>query len=206
MSLTIQISTRRDFKNSELNEMHRLRAKIFGERKGWEVQIDKGMEIDGFDAVNPHYMMMREPGGVLRGCWRLLTTEGPYMLKNTFPQLLHGSLPPRDPKIWELSRFAIETRAQSTFGFSEIAIRSIGQILIYGRQAGIEQYVTVTTTAVERMLLKAGVSIKRIGPPMMIGIEKAVAIYVNIRESVNSMKSLYAIRNLLSFGEYVPAD
>ena len=41
------------------------------------------------------YMMIREPGpGTLRGCWRLLPTEGPYMLKDSFPELLHGAEAP----------------------------------------------------------------------------------------------------------------
>jgi acyl homoserine lactone synthase len=35
-------------------------------------------------------MMMREEGGILRGCWRLLPTVGPYMLKDSFPAFLHG--------------------------------------------------------------------------------------------------------------------
>ena len=188
MSLTTEIASRRDFKTTDLWDMHKLRAKVFSDRMGWEVPIISGMEIDGYDAIEPYYMMMREPGGVLRGCWRLLPTVGPYMLKDSFSQLLHGKAAPQDPKVWELSRFAIETEGQQVFGFSHIALQSIGEIIAYGHRAGIEQYVTVTTTAIERMLRKAGVVISRFGPPLVIGVENTVALYVNIDESFRALQ------------------
>lgn len=181
MALHIRIAARRDFKSRDLWEMHTLRAKVFKDRLGWEVPILSGMEIDGYDALEPLYMMIREPGGgALRGCWRLLPTDGPYMLKDSFPQLLHGQHAPHDSRIWELSRFAIETEGNACFGFSEITMESIGEIISHGYHAGIDQYVTVTTTAIERLLRRAGVVTRRFGEPLQIGVEKAVALYVDI--------------------------
>lgn len=181
MALHIRIAPRRDFKSRDLWEMHTLRAKVFKDRLGWEVPVLSGMEIDGYDALEPMYMMIREPGpGALRGCWRLLPTDGPYMLKDSFAQLLHGQEAPQDQRIWELSRFAIETEGNGNFGFSDITMESIAQIISHGHHAGIEQYVTVTTTAIERLLRRAGVVTRRFGAPLQIGVEKAVALYVDI--------------------------
>jgi len=181
MALHIRIAARRDFKSRDLWEMHKLRAKVFKDRLGWEVPIMSGMEIDGYDALEPLYMMIREPGGgALRGCWRLLPTEGPYMLKDSFAQLLHGQPAPEHARIWELSRFAIETEGNSRFGFSEITMESIAEIISHGYHAGIDQYVTVTTTAIERLLRRAGVVTSRFGAPLQIGVERAVALYVDI--------------------------
>lgn len=181
MALHIRIAARREFKSRDLWEMHTLRARVFKDRLGWEVPVLSGMEIDGYDALDPMYMLIREPGGgALRGCWRLLPTEGPYMLKDSFPQLLHGLPAPSDARIWELSRFAINTDGQSRFGFSEITMESIGEIVSHGAHAGIDQYVTVTTVAIERMLRRAGVVTRRIGAPLQIGVEKAVALYVDV--------------------------
>lgn len=181
MALQIRIAPRRKFPSRDLWEMHTLRAKVFKDRLGWEVPVLSGMEIDGYDALEPYYMMIREPGhGRLRGCWRLLPTEGPYMLKDSFAQLLHGQAAPRHARIWELSRFAIETDGNQRFGFSEITMESIGEIIRYGHHAGIDQYVTVTTTAIERMLRRAGVVTSRFGLPLTIGVEQAVALYVDI--------------------------
>ncbi|MFC5460817.1 acyl-homoserine-lactone synthase [Massilia niabensis] len=185
MALQINIASRREFQSRDLWEMHTLRAKVFQGRLGWEVPVLSGMEIDGYDALEPHYMMMREPDsgmlrGILRGCWRLLPTVGPYMLKDSFPQLLHGQPAPRDDQIWELSRFAIQTGGSDQFGFSEMTMESIAAIIRYGHEQGIERYVTVTTVAIERLLRRAGVVIERLGPPLVIGVENAVALYVDI--------------------------
>lgn len=180
MALQIRIAARRDFKSRDLWEMHTLRARVFKDRLGWEVPVLSGMEIDGYDACDPMYMMISEAGGPLRGCWRLLPTEGPYMLKDSFSQLLHGQEAPSDPRIWELSRFAIQTDNSGPFGFSEITMESISEVIAYGYDAGIDQYVTVTTTAIERMLRRAGVVTRRFGDPLKIGIETAVALYVDV--------------------------
>lgn len=190
MSLQIQIAARREFQSKDLWDMHKLRAKVFKERMGWDVPIMSGMEIDGYDAIEPHYMMMKEPGGMLRGCWRILPTEGPYMLKDSFPELLHGQAAPEHPKIWELSRFAIETDGRHSFGFSELAMESIEGIIAYGHHMGIEHYVTVTTTAIERLLRRAGVVTSRFGPPIQIGVEKAVALYVDIEKTYEVLCSV----------------
>jgi len=179
MSMQITIAPRRAFASKELWEMHTLRAKVFRGRLGWEVPVLSGMEIDGYDALEPRYMLMRD-GETLRGCWRLLPTEGPYMLKDSFPQLLDGQEPPSDPHIWELSRFAIETEGAGSYGFSEMTMESIEAIIRHAHDRGLSRYVTVTTTAIERMLRRAGVITNRIGAPQAVGIETAVALYVEI--------------------------
>jgi acyl homoserine lactone synthase len=181
MAMHIRIAARKDFKSIDLWEMHKLRAKVFKDRLGWEVPVLSGMEIDGYDALDPYYMMIREPGqGTLRGCWRLLPTEGPYMLKDSFSELLHGGEAPVDSRIWELSRFAIETDCESRFGLSQITMESFTEMVLYGRQHGIDRYVTVTTTSLERLVRRAGVAIERLGPPVQIGIEQAVALYIDV--------------------------
>ena len=185
MALHIRIAARRQFKSRDLWEMHRLRAKVFKDRLGWEVPVLSGMEIDGYDALEPLYMMIRtmsydSAGGDLIGCWRLLPTDGPYMLKDSFPQLLHGQQAPAHPRIWELSRFAVESDCREGFGFSQITMESIRAIINHGHRVGIEQYVTVTTTAIERLLGRAGVVTRRFGAPCRIGVEQAVALCVDV--------------------------
>lgn len=189
MQLQVQIAARQSFQKPVLCAMHRLRAKVFCDRKGWSIPTMAGMEIDGYDAIDPLYMLMHEPSGLLRGCWRLLPTDGPYMLKDTFPELLHGEPAPENPRIWELSRFAIETEGQQSFGFSSIAMQSIGEIIRYGHDHGIDQYVTVTTTSIERMLRRAGVVTRRFGPALTIGVETAVALYVEIEASLVALST-----------------
>jgi len=186
MNMHIRIAPRRAFASKELWEMHTLRAKVFRGRLGWEVPVLSGMEIDGYDALEPRYMLMRD-GETLRGCWRLLPTEGPYMLKDSFPQLLDGQEAPSDPAIWELSRFALETDGAGGYGFSEMTMESIAAIIRHAHERGLSRYVTVTTTAIERMLRRAGVVTTRIGAPQAVGIETAVALYVEIEATWDAL-------------------
>lgn len=185
MNQTIQVGARRDFQSKTLWEMHRLRARIFRERMGWEVSLLGGMEIDGYDALDPHYMVIQEGNDVVRGCWRLLPTQGPYMLKDTFSQLLHGQAAPEAADVWELSRFAIETEGPQGFGFAGLALEAMREIVIFGDKMGIGHYVTVTTTAIERLLRKTGIAITRYGPPIRIGVENAVALDIDIGEKTH---------------------
>jgi acyl homoserine lactone synthase len=179
--MSIQIAARKEFQSKELWQMYQLRAKVFKDRMGWDVSILSGMEIDGYDALDPYYMVIREPGNTeVRGCWRLLPTQGPYMLKDSFPELLHGQPVPEGKAIWELSRFAIETNGDKNFGFADLVLDAMREMLSFGDRMGIESYVTVTTTAIERLLKRAGIVVHRFGPPIRIGVENAVALEIDI--------------------------
>ena len=186
MASMIQIGQRQEFSRNELRAIHVLRAKVFRDRMGWEVPVLDGMEIDGYDALEPHYMVIRDDASQVCGCWRMMPTEGPYMLKDTFPQLLHGAAAPVDGQIWELSRFAIETEGDSKFGFAERALAAMRGIVTFADQHGIRKYVTVTTTAVERLLRHTGVETSRMGPPLQIGVERAVALEIHLGEKTRA--------------------
>jgi acyl homoserine lactone synthase len=180
MDSLIQIGQRNIFSRVELRDIHILRAKVFRDRMGWEVPVLGGMEIDGYDALEPHYMVIRDGEQKIRGCWRMLPTMGPYMLKDTFPELAPGALLPEDETVWELSRFAIETDGDNRFGFAERAREAMRGIVNFADAQGISKYVTVTTTAVERLLRHSGIETTRMGPPQQIGVEKAVALEIHL--------------------------
>lgn len=125
--MIVQIGRREEFDKKLLGEMHKLRAQVFKERKGWDVSVIDEMEIDGYDALSPYYMLIQEdtPEAQVFGCWRILDTTGPYMLKNTFPELLHGKEAPCSPHIWELSRFAINSGQKGSLGFSDCTLEAM---------------------------------------------------------------------------------
>ncbi|RWR03015.1 acyl-homoserine-lactone synthase [[Pantoea] beijingensis] len=182
METNIRIEPRNNFNKTELRDIHQLRAKIFKDRMGWEVPILSGMEIDGYDALDPYYMVIRNNTDRVCGCWRLLPTKGPYMLKDTFPELLHGVLAPVSERVWELSRFAIETDNNNHFGFAQRAMDAMRKIVTFADENGIDKYVTVTTVPIERLLRHAGVDITRFGIPLNIGKERAVALEIHLGE------------------------
>ncbi|QNM95828.1 acyl-homoserine-lactone synthase [Chitinimonas koreensis] len=164
-------------------EMYKLRYRVFRERLNWEVAVQDGQERDDYDDCNPVYMLVRNDAELVLGCWRLLPSTGPYMLKDTFPELLYGQDAPVGPDVWELSRFAMTTEGVGGFGFSDTPIHMMQAVTRFARAWGIKRYVTVTTVAIERMLRRLGLKIERFGPPMQVGIERAVAFTIEMDDA-----------------------
>lgn len=178
MQAAIRIGMRQVFDNDDINEMYRLRARVFCDRMGWDIPTIDGMEIDGYDAHGPHYMLIQDPSRRVRGCLRIMPTNGPNMLRDTFGQLLQGRHAPAGRHIWELSRFAIESNNDQGFGFAGLTTQAIRAAIAFAYRMGITRYVTVTTAPIERMLRRSGMEISRLGPPQRIGVENAVALEI----------------------------
>lgn len=185
MAMQIRIGQRREFQSRELWAMHRLRTRMFRDRMGWDVPVMSGMEIDGFDALDPYYLIIGDGNEGVSGCWRLLPTVGPNMLKDTFSQLLHGQSAPESEVVWELSRFAIEADGPQGFSVSELTANAMREMVVFADRMGITHYVTVTTTAIERLMRRTGIAIDRFGPPLRIGVENAIALDIDLGEKTH---------------------
>lgn len=175
--------------------MFRLRYETFSERLGWKVETHDGMERDGFDDMPAaRYIIARSVGQTIDACWRLLPTTGPNMLRDVFPELLHGMPAPAAPDIWELSRFALASQRlqrndeghHPQLGFGGLSVALMRESTRFAQQHGIARYVTVTTTAIERMLKRQQVHIHRLGPPVHIGQVLTVACFIEIDEQTLS--------------------
>ncbi|MCA0871023.1 autoinducer synthase [Seohaeicola saemankumensis] len=105
------------------NELHRFpklghtmfldRADQFRTRLGWDVHVDaNGEERDGYDDLNPLYVIWENPGGCHGGSMRFLPTTGPVMVNDVFGHLTGGS-PVVSPLIWECTRFCLARDAGS---------------------------------------------------------------------------------------------
>jgi acyl homoserine lactone synthase len=174
-----------------LKQMYRLRHAVFHDRLGWDVISDHGMEHDFFDVLNPIYVLVKGDGNEIEACWRLLSTTGPYMLKDVFPQLLYGQPAPRAPDVWELSRLAVSrSKTDGTgphFGFGDTPIRMLQAIVSFAFQNGISRFITVTTLPVERLMYKFGLEVSRFGPPLRIGSTMAVACWFHVNSHTESV-------------------
>jgi len=161
-----------------MDSMYRLRHAVFHDRLGWEVRSEGGREHDWYDLIGPHYLVAHDDGPQRRalGCWRLLPTQGPYMLRDIFPQLLGGQPAPAAPGVWEISRFAVADEVTGdSFGFSEVPATMLAEMVRFAVLHDIHTIVGVTSAAVERMLRGLGFRVERLGPPQRIGRVLSVA-------------------------------
>ena len=162
-----------------MDSMYQFRYKVFHHRLGWSVNSEHGKEIDHYDKLNPYYVVDFNQQGRVDACWRILPTTGAYMLKDTFPQLLSGHAAPSAPNIWELSRFAVDSRAADNnkqAALNDLTYMLLQQGYLFAKNQGIERYITVTSVAMERMLLNAGLRLIRFAAFLWIGYLIALAI------------------------------
>lgn len=183
MDYKYEMIRRSGMSEKDLAQMHGLRARVFKGRLGWDVEVSNDEEIDAYDRTDAWYMLMRDEHGEICGCWRVLTTMEPYMLADTFQQLLPEAAV-RDPSVWELSRFAMERNDGGGYGFSNAARGALSALIMWGIGQDIREFVTVTTTSIERMLRHLGVKAERIGSPKNIGVARAVALRLSVSKEM----------------------
>ena len=146
-----------------LDGMFRLRDEIFHKRLGWDVASHSGLERDMYDDMDPVYLIARLNERRVGGCTRLLPTTGPYMLRDVFPELLQGEEAPADDHTWELSRFtanADKNNPQASIG--EISLNLMRSAVEYAEANNINRYVAVASAAMERMLKRIGMPMRRL--------------------------------------------
>lgn len=163
-------------------EMFRLRHRVFKERLGWEVKSRNGLEIDDYDTAEALYLLAYDDSEQVAGTWRLLPTTGPYMLKDTFPQLLNGRSAPEAGLIWETSRFAVDKPIERTEGPnaaicqpSHVTQELFLGLVEYCIRAGISQVYTVYDIRIARILPKLGCKPFWQSAPQRIGVTVALA-------------------------------
>lgn len=156
----------------EIDAMHRIRAQVFSERLGWDVEVKEGWEIDRFDDENPLYLVSVDPASKrVRGSLRLLPTTGPNMLRDVFDCLLPGETI-ESATIWESTRFSVH----QDFATERTANRlnyTTGELLAgiveVGMVAGLTYVVSVYDARMARILKSAGCAAELIGKPQRIG-------------------------------------
>jgi len=143
-----------------LDDMYRLRARVFHDRLGWDVVVKDGMEIDLFDAMDPAHIVSVDDQGHVVGCMRLLQTTGPHMLADVFSSILDGEPPLRSSTVWEATRFCVDTnrlsngRGRNTISYvtSEVMIGAFE----YAMAAGVTDAVAVIDPVMNRVLQRGG--------------------------------------------------
>jgi acyl homoserine lactone synthase len=177
---------------TELKAMHRLRARVFSGRLGWEVEVADEEERDVFDALQPDYLIQRAPSGAITGCVRMLPSTGPNMLRDVFPQLAGPTPIPASPMIREASRYCVDHAAAggTSNGLRQMTYELFAGMVEYGLVYGLSDVLAVTDLRMERILARAGWSLRRFAPPRQVGVTEAVAGTLEV-----SRESLQAIRD-----------
>ena len=172
-----------------LNALGQYRRQVFVDKLGWKLPLTPtGCEVDQFDKPDTLYVVSHAKQGHINhinGCTRLVQTTQPYLLGDVFGELLAGQDVPRDPNIWEISRYsAIDFGGSSDIAAgifsSEIALQLMDTSQATVKSMGGTGMVAVTVIGVERLLRQAGRAYHRLGAPKMIDGFPLVAIWIDV--------------------------
>jgi acyl homoserine lactone synthase len=164
---------------NELDQMYRLRKRVFHDRLQWDVQVTAEYEIDSYDTLRPLYVLaMDDSGKHVVGSLRLLPTTGPNMLNDTFSALLPDGQPYRSATVWESSRYCVDTESAEKWckkGVHQASAELLLSLCEVGMLAGLTFIVTVIDLRMERILRRLNCMGERIGGPCDFGAVKAIA-------------------------------
>jgi N-acyl-L-homoserine lactone synthetase len=155
------------------DDLARYRYDAFVGHLGWELPCAPGRDQDQFDTADAVHVVASDDAGQILGYARLLPTTGPYVLSSLYPELLSGQRPPADPRLWELSRYtAIDTRPGATGSHhDEVAVGKhvLLAAIRAAAQRGASSIVFCTSLAIERLAMRWGVDIRRLGTSLRSG-------------------------------------
>ncbi|NBT85140.1 MAG: GNAT family N-acetyltransferase [Alphaproteobacteria bacterium] len=118
----------------DLDEMYKLRYRVFCKELKWEVKTHNGMEKDEFDEKNAYYIIAKDENGVVRGCQRLIEMTNPCMLDGSFSGLLTSLKDFKHAGYWEASRFAVDHMYDESYTLKD------SQILVPTLLAGVMEF------------------------------------------------------------------
>jgi len=156
-------------------------------RLQWDVHARGDLERDCYDLLGPIYGLCLDPHRKVVGCWRLLPTTGPYMLRDLFPTLIGAHEMPASHRVWEISRFAVSD-AGKEIGSSN-SLQTVTGLLLCGLlecalNFSIQRIVAVTDLRFEKILKRAGMQTSRFCQPRPIGSVMSTAGWVDVSEDV----------------------
>jgi len=165
-----------------VEEMFRLRARVFRDRLKWDVRATNGMERDRFDDEGPVYLIHTDPNAErVIGSLRLLPTTGPTLLAEIFRDTLPDAAGLTAPSIWECTRFCVdETLVNGGAGdgdglvmASAVLFAALGEVAL---QAGIRSILGNFDAPMRRLYRRIGCEVNvlgrtnRYGRPVYLGL------------------------------------
>lgn len=188
-----------------LDKMFELRARVFGQRLGWEVDIQDGREIDQFDALDPAYVIGVDDDNNVVSCVRALQTTGPHMLSDVFSSILDGEPPLRSATLWESTRFCVDTeilgggKVHGSISYATCELMSAS--LEYARDSGISDIITVIDPVMNRVLKRSDCApYGYVGKTTPMGKVKAMAALLDCTdERINKTRQFAGIEGSVFF-------
>jgi len=156
-----------------LDEMFRLRARIFHDRLNWDVEVIDGKERDRYDDQQPVYIIYCDDAArKLKGSLRLLPTTGPTLLADIFSDTLPDAVNLSAPSIWECTRFCLDDKLWDGGREGEVVfacatlLEAVGDVAL---RSGVEAIIGNFDEAMLRLYRRIGCEVEVLGSTLRYG-------------------------------------
>jgi acyl homoserine lactone synthase len=185
-----------------LEQMFRMRARIFHDHLGWDVVVKDGMERDKYDEQSPVYIVYTdEDGHRVKGSLRLLPTTGPTLVADFFSDTLPDAASLMAPTIWECTRFCLDddvwqkNKEEIVFA-STVLLVALGDLAL---RAGIESVIGNFDAAALHLWRRIGCEVEilgstsRYGRPVYLGLHPiSETVISRIKKKLKGAQSAFA--------------
>lgn len=153
-----------------LAKIFRQRYEIFVKEKGWDLKTYNGLEFDNYDVPTTLYLAQVDANGDMIASMRMNTTDGPFLLKDAFPDMCQGPIP-QGRDVWELTRGALSPKLRRSKHYGRMICGVLEAALLWGAQKSIGIY------SVDYIMkqMRFGLDLKPLGPPRIMDGEPNVA-------------------------------
>lgn len=185
-----------------LEQMFRMRARIFHDHLGWDVVVKDGMERDKYDEQNPVYIIYTdEDGHRVKGSLRLLPTTGPTLVADFFSDTLPDAASLMAPTIWECTRFCLDDdvwqkKKEEILFASTVLLVALGDLAL---RAGIESVIGNFDAAALHLWRRIGCEVEilgstsRYGRPVYLGLHPiSETVISRIKKKLKGAQSAFA--------------
>jgi N-acyl-L-homoserine lactone synthetase len=190
-----------------LEQMFRMRARVFHDRLGWDVTVEEGQERDKYDDQNPVYILYTDDRGQkLKGSLRLLPTTGPTLMADFFSDTVPDAVHLAAPTIWECTRFCLDDDIwqkdkEDILFTSTVLLVALGDLAV---QAGIESVIGNFDAPALHLWRRIGCEVEilgsttRYGRPVYLGLHPISAdIIGRIKSKLRGAQSAFAEAQVL---------
>jgi N-acyl-L-homoserine lactone synthetase len=185
-----------------LEQMFRMRARIFHDHLGWDVVVKDGMERDKYDEQSPVYIIYTdEDGHRVKGSLRLLPTTGPTLVADFFSDTLPDAASLMAPTIWECTRFCLDDdvwqkKKEEILFASTVLLVALGDLAL---RAGIESVIGNFDAAALHLWWRIGCEVEilgstsRYGRPVYLGLHPiSETVISRIKKKLKGAHSAFA--------------
>ncbi len=185
-----------------LEQMFRMRARIFHDHLGWDVVVKDGKERDKYDEQSPVYIIYTDDDGrEVKGSLRLLPTTGPTLVADFFSDTLPDAASLMAPTIWECTRFCLDEnvwhkKKEEILFASTVLLVALGDLAL---RAGIESIIGNFDAAALHLWRRIGCEVEilgstsRYGRPVYLGLHPiSETIISRIKRKLKGAQSAFA--------------